>query len=220
MSRVFSLLKGLAIAAALGSSLSACALNRSVVEIKSPQSTATETKAVAKITDVRDLRPFEVNPVSPSMPSLGDAAEIRDPKLTSRAIGRKRNGYGMALGDVVLPENTNVATLVRNAARRALQDKGYRVVDETSPEFNAALPLAIDVEQFWAWVTPGFFEGSMDFNARAKLSGPLVDQSPATVFGAYHKGIGAAFESYWIESVQGGVDDLVEKMKVRLKPAS
>jgi hypothetical protein len=220
MLRVASLLKGMAIAIALGSSLSACAIDRSVVEIKSPAMSTAPTKAVAKITEIRDLRQFDVNPPQPSMPSLGDANEIKDAKLTSRAIGRKRNGYGMAMGDVMLPENTSVATLVRNAATRALQDKGYRVVDQTSPDFAMAAPLTIDIEQFWAWVNLGFFEGAMSFEARTKLAGPLIDQNPAVVNATHRKAIGAAFESYWIEVVQNGLEDLVEKMKTRIKPAS
>lgn len=215
-----STIRSLAIAIALAAGLSACATNRSVVEIKQPPSAATQTKAVAKITDVRDLRRFDVNPRDPSLPSIGDENEIKDLKITSRAIGRKRNGYGMALGDVMLPETTNVATLVRNAATRALQENGYRVVDASSPDFNTAIPLAIDIEQFWAWVTPGMFEGSMDFDSRTVLTGPLVDPSPTIVTGKSHKGIGAAFESYWIEVVQNGLNDLAEKMKTRIKPAS
>ncbi len=219
MPRVASLLKGMAIAIALGSSLSACAIDRSVVEIKSPTSTAAPTKAIAKITEIRDLRQFETNSPQASMPSLGDANEVKDPKFTSRAIGRKRNGYGMAMGDVMLPENTTVTTLVRNAAARALQDKGYRVVDQASPEFNTAPSLAIDIEQFWAWVQLGFFEGAMNFEARTTLLGPLVDQNPAAVNATSRKMVGAAFESYWIEVVQNGIEDLVEKMKARIKPA-
>jgi hypothetical protein len=224
MLRVTSLLKGMAIAIALGSSLSACAIDRSVVAIKPPSAAtpaaATPAKVAAKITDIRDLRRFEVNPGNPSMPSLGDANEVQDPKFTSRAIGRKRNGYGMAMGDVMLPDNTNVASLVRDAATRALQEKGYRVVDQASPDFNVALPLAIDIEQFWAWVQLGFFEGAMNFEARTNLSGPLVDQNPAVVNATHRKMVGAAFESYWIEVVENGLVDLVEKMKARIKPAS
>lgn len=212
--------KALSILILLGAGLSACALSRSVVEIKAPASSTVEGKVAAKITEVRDLRRFETNPPNPSMPSLGDAKEVQDPAVTSRAIGRKRNGYGMAMGDIMLPENTNVATLVRTAARRALQDKGYRVVEAGSPEFNTALPLAVDIEQFWAWVTPGVFEASMDFDSRTTLTGPMVLPSPSTVSGKYHKGIGIAPDSYWIESVQGGVDDLIEKMKAALKPSS
>jgi hypothetical protein len=220
MRSVASLLKGLALAIALGSGLSACAIDRSVVEIKSPATSAAPTKSVAKITEIRDLRQFETNPPQAWMPSLGDANEVKDPKFTSRAIGRKRNGYGMAMGDVMLPENTNVAALVRNAAVRALQDKGYRVVDQTSPEFAMAAPLTIEIEQFWAWVQLGFFEGAMNFEARTKLAGPLVDQNPAVVSGTHRKMVGAAFESYWIEVVQNGLEDLVEKIKTRIKPAS
>src|SRR5579862_3762801 len=68
----------LALPLLLAFSLSACALGRSVVDITPPQSTATDTKAYAKIVAVTDDRLFEAAPEDAGTPSLGDAKEITD----------------------------------------------------------------------------------------------------------------------------------------------
>ena len=177
-----SVIRSLAILIALTACLPACVTNRSVVEIDQPPGPAAQSTTAAKITDVWDLRRFEVNPNDPSRPSLANENEILDLEVTKRAVGRKHN-YAIALGDVMLPDRTTVAALVRNAATRALQERGYRVVDASSPEFHIAMPLAIDIEQFWAWVTPDMFDIWMDSDSRLVLTGPLVDPSPTIVAG-------------------------------------
>ena len=50
----------------------------------------------------------------------------------------------MALGDILLPEGQSVGALVRAAARKALADKGYTVVEAGSPHYDAATPLNIE----------------------------------------------------------------------------
>jgi hypothetical protein len=209
--------------ALFATSLSACALGRSVVDIEpAPAATATnDAKAVAKITEVRDLRKFEASPRDPSSPSLGEESELSDPKITSRAFARKRGGFGNAAGDVVLPEGHTVADLVRAAAQRALQEKGYTVVDQSSPLYGNALPLAIDVEQFWAWFTPGVVEVTAEFKAAVTMkSDALTTSQPARATGYAKYGSVAVFESTWQHIVSTGLDDLTAKMKDGLKAPS
>lgn len=201
-----------------GLALSACALGRSVVEVSpTPIPTATESKGFARIVEVRDLRQFTENPRDPSSPSLSSASDIGDPKITSRAIGRKRGGFGAAFGDVVLPEGQTVSELVRGAATRALQERGYAVVDQSSPNYAAALPLALDIEQFWAWFTPGFFEVTVEFKAAVDMRGDTLVGAPDTANAYATYGTVAVFESTWAYIVATGLDDLVGKMKEHIK---
>jgi hypothetical protein len=44
---------------------------------------------------------------------------------------------------------------VREAVTKAPAEQGYAVVDTKSPEFNKALPLQVDIDQFWAWFSLG-----------------------------------------------------------------
>ncbi len=220
--RLLTPLRLLALPILLGTALSACALGRSVVDIKAPASVAAAGETAVKITEVSDSRHFTVNPRDPSEPSLGDAAEINDPKITARAIGRKRGGFGGAFGDVVLPEGATVAGLVRDAAQTALQDEGYRIVSEGSPDYAGALPLALDVEQFWGWYTPGFASVDVSFKSRIIMTGdPLVGSGAANAegFANYSSSVGI-FESDWAELVKNGLADLTAKMKQRIKAPS
>ena len=202
----------------LGLALSACALGRSVVDVQPPASQASTGPGFARISEVRDLRRFEVAPRDPSMPSLSNAAEINDPAVTSRAIARKRGGFGAALGDVVLPEGSTVANLVRGAAAKALQDAGYTVVDEKSPNYAKALPLALDIEQFWAWFTPGAFQVTIEFNSLVTMKGDaLVGANAPSAKGTAAYDSAAIFESDWANIVGKGLDDLAGKMRARIR---
>jgi len=201
--------------------LSACAVGRSVVDIQAPVSTASAPPSgpAVKITDVRDLRQFEVNPRDPSQPSLGDADEIKNPAITSRAIGRKRNGYGMAIGDVALPEGTTVMVLVRGAVQKALQDQGYRVVTEGSPDYPTAAPLTVSITQFWAWFTPGFEVTAQSKSAIIMSGDQLLTTSPAAAEGYARYGTVAVFESTWKDVVERGVADLSTNVAAQIRPA-
>jgi uncharacterized lipoprotein YajG len=208
----------LAVAALAGLCLSGCALGRSVIDIQSPAAAASgSTGTAVKIVSVADRRSFEASPRSPSTPSLSDAAEINDPKITTRAVGRKRNGFGAALGDVVLPEGSTVTGLVRGGVQKALQEKGYRVVAETSPDYGAALPLSVEMQQFWAWLTPGVVSITVECQSAATMTGTsLVGTNPVQI-SAYVKYQSAAiFESTWADIVRRCVDDLSAKMKEKL----
>ena len=100
---------------------------------------------------------------------------------------------------------------------RALQERGYAVVDPSSPNYAAALPLALDIEQFWAWFTPGFFEVTVEFKAAVDMRGDTLVGAPATANGYATYGTAAVFESTWTYIVATGLDDLVAKMKEHIK---
>ena len=221
MPKTTSLVRVLALPALLALALSACAAGRSVIVVTPPAGAATDGKAFAKIMEVRDLRKFEASPSDAGTPSLGDASEINDKSITSRAVARKRGGFGLALGDVLLPEGQTVSGLVRGAAQKAFQEKGYTVVDETSPQYATALPLSIDIVEFWSWFSPGFFTVRIDFKSTLNITGDsVVGPSAPPVTSHVSNETQAVFESTWTDLVQRGVNDLSEKMKERIKSPS
>jgi len=142
-----------ALAAAL--LISGCAVTRSEVQLGAGPSAAPTAVASGKsiaIGKVVDARRFEASPREPSTPSLG--SEGGDDATRARAIARKRNTYGMALGDVLLAPGQTVAGVVREHLVVALRDAGYRVVDAGT----GGVPVVdVDIQQFWSWLTPGFF---------------------------------------------------------------
>ena len=137
-------------------------------------------------------------------------------------MARKRNTFGIALGDVTLPLTTSVAGLVRDSAKKALQDKGYVVIDEGAANSTIALSLAIDVEQFWAWMQPGFTTLTFTFNSAVVLKGGggllVTNIAPVKSQAVVNSAFGT--ESIWAQAVQNGVNNLTEEMKSHIKPAS
>ena len=113
-----------AIILCLGFLAAGCATNRGIVDVRVPETTNPETSATVKIMKVTDRRVFQVKPNSPSIPSLRND-EINDPAITKRALARKRNTYGMALGDILLPPDRTVEHLTREALERGV--KGIRL---------------------------------------------------------------------------------------------
>jgi hypothetical protein len=200
--------------------LSGCALGRSTVEIAPPSAVNPNSGAYAKIVSVEDLRKFEARPDDAGTPSLQNASDITDPAITTRAVARKRGGFGAALGDILLPPGQSVAALVRAAAGKALADKGYAVVEAGSPHYAAASSLNIEIVQFWSWFSPGFASVRIDFKGALTLHGSgVLGGDPATVTShVTHEGM-AIFESDWTELVQRGVEDLSQRIEEKVKPA-
>ena len=141
--------------------LGGCATNRSEIRISSPGALAppvgsAPTRMVV-IRSVSDERVFEQAPRVASTPSLGfEGAAQATAEVKARAIGRKRNSFGQALGDVLLDNGQTVAGLVRENLTAAFAQAGFRVVTESAA---GPSPLLVDVriKQFWAWIRPGFW---------------------------------------------------------------
>lgn len=154
----------------LGIALAGCATNRGVIDLRVSKAAKSSTAVPVKFVAINDRRVFQLAPKKPSIPSLRNG-EINDRKITSRAIARKRNTYGQALGDILLPEGRTVEQLTREALTKALNESGYEVLSKDDPGYETARPLTVEIDQFWAWVTPGFWEIAMEFEAKVRLVG-------------------------------------------------
>lgn len=136
--------------------LGGCATSRSEVKLSSPpagSAAVTKQRAVV-IQSVRDERSFAVAPSDPSTPSLGTEGGGDDVK--ARAIARKRNTYGQALGDVMLQPGQSVTGLVRDHLAAAFRQAGYRVAPDVASAGPSPLLVDVRIRKFWSWVQPGF----------------------------------------------------------------
>jgi len=110
-----------------------------------------------RITSIEDGRVFEHKPRDPSTPSVrGDLASMTPAQLET-LIGRQRNGYGGAMGDVALPEGKTVPGKVQELLTQGLEGRGYTIVDS-----DHELDLAVEIKRFWSWGTPGLFSISFE----------------------------------------------------------
>jgi len=115
-----------------------------------------------------DERVFEIKPRSADIPSLKND-EVNDTSVTERAIGRKRNGFGKGLGDVVLPSGRTVSQLVGNAVATAYQQAGYQIVTTPTP---SATPVNVHIIEYWSWFSPGAFTVAVNNKAHLKIEAP------------------------------------------------
>lgn len=194
-----------------------CATSRGVLDIETVEVENPASSIIVKIVEVTDKRVFEIAPKKPSIPSLKNG-EIDNPAITSRAVARKRNSFGAALGDILLPENRTVTQVTEEALSRALKESGYRVASKGDPDYESALPLKAEIKQFWGWFNPGFWVIKVNYRAEVELQGdwPITGEN-RIVKGASRLERAVASGAVWKEAIQKGMDDFITNMKSALK---
>jgi len=194
-----------------------CATSRGILDVRVPPPATPGGGKTVNIGVVKDARAFELKPRQASIPSLRDG-QISNTAITSRAIARKRNGYGKALGDILLPEGRTVEALVREALEKALQEKGYAVTQGAAPEGGTAVPMEVDIHQFWAWFTPGFWAVKLEFEGILEIRSPVTASGDkARVRGYVRLRSQAANSRAWLNTINKGIDSLVAEIKLNLK---
>jgi len=186
--------------------LTGCAASRSEIRRGSPQMTMPSSAEnasgrIAVIRTITDERHFEQAPGDPSTPSLGfEGADKASAAIKSRAIGRKRNSFGKAMGDVLLKPGKTVTGVVRKNTAAALEQAGYRVED-SAPTGSNPLIIDIHIKKFWAWFQPGFWAITLNTNISTvfDLSGAAA---PTTIDVHAKESRMAATDSAWMEIIQ------------------
>jgi hypothetical protein len=185
----------------VGLLLGGCATSRSEIALASPAATpaASSGKPIV-IRSVKDERVFEQAPREPSTPSLGFEGSVQASAETkARAVGRKRNTYGQALGDVLLQPGQTIQAVVRENLASALQQSGYRVVSEA--EAGPSSPVMdVRVRKFWSWIQPGFWAITLHtaIATDLQISG---SRAPYIVEVKSSEGLQVASDGNWIEAV-------------------
>ena len=147
--------------------LSGCVLGTRNIDLAPPQGYKNEISSAGNvyIDLIDDQRVFEKSPKKPSTPSVdGELAATSKTKLSS-LIGRQRNSYGMAMGDVALPEGGTVQNEIRELLTKAIESRGYTVVNDKS----APIRVSVEIEKFWGWFTPGFVAISFEADLQCKV---------------------------------------------------
>ncbi|MBL8024181.1 MAG: flagellar biosynthesis protein [Elusimicrobia bacterium] len=194
--------------------LGGCAVGRGTlhVQVSLPENPA---KGISvRIADVTDSRVFEHRPKRASTPSLMNASDYSNDEIKSRAIARKRGGYGQALGDILLPEGATVRALVKDIMTRALRESGYSVLKTGDPGASAAIPITVDIKEFWGWFTPGFAVVSVEFKSDLKVTGNIPEFSEGkNIHGnGVVKGMSATTRT-WNAAMNKHIEDIVQKVR-------
>lgn len=188
--------------------LAGCATSRSEIKLQTPElvpsSNVAFTGRVVVIKTVTDDRVFEQAPPDPSTPSLGfGGSDKATAQVKAQAVGRKRNGFGKALGDVLLEKGQTVEGVVRQNLKVALEQDGYQVKDQADA---GATPVVLDVsiKKFWAWFQPGFWAVTLHADIATVLT---VEGSgtPLEISAHAEEKRQVAADGAWVDIVQKGL---------------
>jgi hypothetical protein len=201
--------------------LGGCATNRSYISLAVPTpATSVSGDRIAVIDRIEDRRDFQEDPDDPSTPSLKKGKNFTlDAEGRKSAIARKRNGYGMAIGDIQLTQPQTVATITRQLVAAGLQQQGYRVLDAGAAAPDGALHVDVDIREFWAWLTPGFWAVDMEAKLKTllKFSGPTSREVEVAAYG--RKTAPTGREDNWKQAYDRVFEDYLTKQKTALEQA-
>jgi hypothetical protein len=195
-----------------------CATTRGTLDVQIELPPNPSSEIVFQVPEITVDRHFHPDPPDPSIPSLKNAEDIDDVSITERAIARKRNSYGMAMGDILLPEGRTVAGLASDAIVRGFRSAGYRVASADDADFARALPVRARVDQFWAWVTPGFWAMAIEFETRMHIVTPSGRFADGEDVRGYIRLKSAAVSSEkWATTIDRGLEDFSTTLADALK---
>lgn len=160
----------------ISSLMTGCVTGTRSIELEVPEYSNDKTHSGdIYIGFIDDKRVFEAEPRSPSTPSVKGQLDKVSKERLSNLIGRQRNGFGAAMGDVALPEGGTVQEEVRDLLVSGLEERGYSVVNDE----NAPIRVTVDIDKFWAWFSPGYASISFESDLQCKVNfeGDLGAQS-------------------------------------------
>lgn len=195
--------------------LGGCAVNRGTMSLDVGSADAAPAGGTPVYIDqIVDQRVFEDAPRDPSTPSLkGGKGSSESDEIKAKAVARKRNGYGMAMGDILLEGDQTVVGVMRELLREAFQQAGYRVVGDRSELGAQGLEVDAEIEKFWAWFTPGFWSVAMESQIETVLSVTDGGASREVEVRAYGENRGqTGREGNWIEAYRRGFEDYKAKL--------
>ena len=197
--------------------LGGCATNRSALDIKVPKAEQAQSNGrQVFINSVVDKRLFQISPPSPDIPSL-DPSEDQTDKIKMRAIGRKRNGFGKALGDILLKDGETVQSLTDKSIKQAFADKGYTVITSKEAVTKDTYIVDANIQKFWAWMNPGFWQITLS----SEVSTDLTVKSPKGTTNQQISvkaadGYQVATENNWMEIIQKSIELYINDLKSKI----
>ncbi len=197
---------------------SGCVTGRRTFSVPVPTATVgAVTKGSIYISSVSDDRIFQNKPSDPSIPSIDGDVSTLSAVEKDRMIGRQRNTWGKAMGDIALADNDTVTKRVRALVEEGLRRKGY----EVSSDPAAPTSIAISVDEFWAWMTPGFF--ALSFEAKVSTSLTLKDAQGSAKMVVKGQGLNhgqVAKDGNWQEAFEPAFEQFLANFSSELDKAT
>jgi uncharacterized lipoprotein YajG len=200
--------------------LGGCATSRGIVDLTIPVSTTAGPSSgkTVYINSVVDERSFEAKPKSADIPSL-DPDEQQNDSIRLRAIARKRNGFGKALGDILLKEGQTVESVIHDALRQAFVEQGYRVIENKQLATDDTAIVDARIHKFWSWMNPGFWaislstEISTGIGIKSAGAAPHEETVSVKASDRFQTGVG----SNWLEVMHTALKEYIDEVKRKFK---
>jgi len=201
-------------AAMILATMTACVTGTRSINLELPKATAsTQDLGAVYISGINDLRAFEAKPKIPEIPSVKGGPEKKTAAELSTYVGRQRNGYGGAMGSVALEEGKSVQSEVKGLLQAGLKANGYQIAD--TPQQNGK-NLNVDIQQFWAWMVPGFV--SVGFESRVALKLSVDGSQQSTEIEGFGNNEGqVASNANWELTYKRAYEDILTKYGDALK---
>jgi hypothetical protein len=165
---------------------------------------------------IEDQRTFQNKPADASTPSVdGDVTKCSKEELATM-IGRQRNGYGRALGDIALPPGESVLTRTRALMEEGLKRRGFTIANDPASMGTAT----VKIDEFWAWFTPGMWTVSFQANVVCQVTVAREGVAKKLVVKGYGRNQGqVASDANWQLAYTRAFDDFLANLEVALSGA-
>jgi hypothetical protein len=202
---------GLAIITALQSG---CVVGRRTVALPVPElGSLAASKGEISVTSVVDARGFQNKPSDPSTPSIDGDVTTLSADQKGMMIGRQRNGYGHAMGDIALPAGQSVTERTKLLIEDALRHRGYAVTANGSATNTAS----VKIDEFWAWFSPGMFTVSFEARVYCTVELKRAGESTPVVIKGYGANLGqVASDANWQLAYERAFKDFLTKFDAAL----
>lgn len=195
---------------------SGCVVGRRTIDLEVPTAPkiVDGSKGTVSIISITDQRKFENKPPQPSTPSIDGDVTTLSKAERGRMIGRQRNGFGKAMGDIALADNQTVENQMRLLVAEAFKRRGYTVNDARQSGNQAE----VVIDKFWAWFTPGFMSVDFDADVSANMKISLNGRSGQfTVSGHGKNGGQVASDANWKLAYSRAFDDFIKNLDAILQ---
>ncbi len=197
--------------------LSGCVTSTRIVDLAPPDyPDSAKAMGGVYIGEIVDNRTFEQKPRKPSTPSVTGTLSETPAATLATLIGRQRNGYGKAMGDVALPAGSTVARETRDLLSEGLRSRGYILTDKE----DATVKIDVSVNRFWGWFTPGMWVVSFEtqIGTTLDISTSSGDQKLDIEGYGINRGQ-VASDANWRLAFDRGFADYLEKLDAALDKA-
>ena len=195
-----------------------CVVGRRTVSLPVPHAASlpAASKGEFVVLPAEDGRHFENKPPSPSTPSIdGDVKAVSADQLATM-IGRQRNGYGHAMGDVGLTAPETVKSKLLELVKEGLTRSGYSVSNGSGGNNT----ISVKIDEFWAWFTPKFVAVQFEARLQSTLTIKSGDKSANVVVKGYGSNHGqVASDANWQLAYNRAFEDFLKNFELELTKA-